>query len=324
VLTRARARLLCLAQALIDEIQYGAEDAAGVMRGKGRLPVADYSLTAQVLNGREDAAAAAIAAGAPGIEALGSAGGSGSGSSNRNNSSGSSQRGVYSFCMCPGGQIVPTSTSEDELCINGMSFSRRNSLWANSALVVTVQPGDWAHLSHDHGPLAGVELQRAVERAGAAMGGGRFVAPVQTAPDFLAGTTTPSAPLPTTSYRLGVTRAELHTLYSAPLTAAIQTALRRFDARMPGFAGPSALLHGVETRTSAPVRIDRDDSTLQSVSLRGLYPCGEGAGYAGGIMSAAVDGMRTGDAVAGALLGVAPDAAVAAGGARLAASLSMY
>ncbi|KAG2425705.1 hypothetical protein HXX76_013547 [Chlamydomonas incerta] len=330
-------------QSLIDEIQYGAEDAAVVMRGKGRLPVADYSLVAEVMDRLTTPAAAAAAARAgvaapwsesadgnaaqalraaaaasPGIappvdggadcaaEPSGSEGGGAMGEAANPFSSASSsdKRGVYSFCMCPGGQIVSTSTNEQELCLNGMSFSRRNSIWANAALVVAVRPSDWAHLEQQHGALAGMELQLEYERAGAAMGGFNFTAPVQRVTDFMSGDLS-VGPLPSSSYRLGVLSAPLHELYAPPLTEALRQALRRFDRRLRGFVTEEALLHGVETRTSAPVRMDRDTATCQSVSMPGLFPAGEGAGYAGGIMSAAVDGLRVGEAVAAHLLALA-------------------
>ena len=138
-------------------------------------------------------------------------------------------------------------------------------------------------------------------REAARRGGGSFVAPVQRAMDFMAGT--PShGQLPTSSYRLGVKAAPLHDLYPPHITAAFRQALLRFDRQMPGFLGQEALLHAAETRTSAPVRVERDAS-LQSPSHRGLYPCGEGAGHAGGIMSAAVDGWRVGRAIAAVMTG---------------------
>lgn len=274
-------------QALIDRIQYGEADAAEVRRGKGRYPVADYSMAAQI---PESVAAAA-------------AGGGG--------------RGVYSFCMCPGGQIVPTSTTPGELCTNGMSFSRRQSLWANSALVATVGPSDWEHLSAQHGALAGVELQRQFERAAWAAGAGlrgpddpraaaalgSLVTPAQRVVDFMADQES-SGPLPPSSYRLGVRPAPLHAFYPPHMTAAFRAALQRFDRQMPGFAtSDQAVLHAAETRTSAPVRVLRGAEDLQSISMPGLYPSGEGAGYAGGIVSAAVDGLRVGLVVAAELTG---------------------
>lgn len=184
-----------------------------------------------------------------------------------------------------------------------MSFSKRGSPWANSALVVGVLPADWAHLEAQHGPLAGVELQRAYEREAAGRGGGAdgLVAPVQRATDFLAGAVSPDAGLPKSSYRLGVRSAPLHDLYAPVLSAALATALAQFESRLPGFVCEGALLHGVETRTSAPVRVVRNAASCESVSTPGLFPAGEGAGYAGGIVSAAVDGLKAGNAVLAAL-----------------------
>eukprot|EP00611_Tribonema_gayanum_P000470 TRINITY_DN1032_c0_g1_i1.p2 TRINITY_DN1032_c0_g1~~TRINITY_DN1032_c0_g1_i1.p2 ORF type:complete len:178 (-),score=64.11 TRINITY_DN1032_c0_g1_i1:133-666(-) len=163
------------------------------------------------------------------------------------------------------------------------------------------------------GPLRGVYWQQEMERRAARAGGGDLVAPVQTVPDFLSGAAAPSAPLPTSSYRLGVRAAPLHELYPAAVTQGLKDALAAFEARLPGFAtSPAALLHGVETRTSAPVQIARDAASLQCVSAQGLYPTGEGAGYAGGIVSAAVDGARVGRAVAAELAAYRPAAGAAA------------
>lgn len=307
---RAAAALLCSIehpQALIDRLQYGEADAASkVLRGKGPYPVAEYRLAAEV---SAAAAAAAAASAQPsrtaatdgsagyladdwyqpmlagggndgsaegGAAAAGAAGGSTGGG-------GAAARAVFSFCMCPGGQIVPTSSGEEELCINGMSFSRwsgscglcivpavlpitsrlqcrwvervkswprlgsptylvfrprprrRDSKWANSALVVAVQPPDWQHLLAAHGPLAGVALQRRYEREAAARGGGCFVAPAQRVSDFLAARA-PSGQLPASSYRLGVRGASLHDFYPPHWTAAFSLALQRFDRQLPGFA----------------------------------------------------------------------------------------
>ncbi|XP_028077149.1 uncharacterized protein LOC114279153 isoform X3 [Camellia sinensis] len=193
-------------------------------------------------------------------------------------------------------QVVLTSTNPSELCINGMSFSRRASKWANAALVVTVSSKDFDALNF-HGPLAGVEFQREFERRAATMGGGNFVVPVQTVTDFLENKLS-GASVPPSSYRLGVKVASLHELFPNNITEALQNSLSMFDKELPGFISNNALLHGVETRTSSPVQIPRNTDTYESTSLKGLYPVGEGAGYAGGIVSAAVDGMYAGFAVA--------------------------
>ncbi|VFQ95163.1 unnamed protein product [Cuscuta campestris] len=180
-----------------------------------------------------------------------------------------------------------------------MSFSRRSSKWANAALVVTVSPKDFSALSLN-GPLAGVQFQRIFEQRAALMGGGSFVVPVQTVTDFL-GNKSSVASLPSSSYRLGVKAANLHELFPSHITEALQKSILKFDNELPGFISSSALLHGVETRTSSPVQISRTVHTFESTSMKGLYPVGEGAGYAGGIVSAAVDGMQAGFALAKSL-----------------------
>ncbi|PHT97076.1 hypothetical protein BC332_33997 [Capsicum chinense] len=310
-------------QELINSIQYSGL-ANEVQSGRGKVPVADYKVVEYVNT--------------DGITLP-------SNSAPRN-------RSCYSFCMCPGGQLVAmfsslpyraslfhsyfgllhlsrgaggnnlstprgfsldfdiiyltrfwqvvlTSTDPSELCINGMSFSRRSSKWANAALVVTVSSKDFAALDL-HGPLAGVEFQRMFERKAAAMGGGNFVVPVQTVTDFLdnklSGTSVPSS-----SYRLGVKATNLRELFPSYITSSLQQSLLKFDKELPGFISSDALLHGVETRTSSPVQISRSADTYECTSLRGLYPIGEGAGYAGGIVSAAVDGMYSGFALAKSL-----------------------
>jgi uncharacterized FAD-dependent dehydrogenase len=202
-------------------------------------------------------------------------------------------RGVYSFCMCPGGWIVPAATEPEGVVVNGMSLSRRDSPFANSGFVVTVEPGDFGPAAD--GPLAGIELQRSIERAAFRAGGGAFRAPAQRLVDFLAGK--PSASLPPASYRPGIVAADLGQVFPAFVLEALREGLRGIAARVPGFLHERAQLIAAETRTSAPVRILRDADTLQSPSLRGLYPAGEGAGYAGGIVSAAIDGARIADRI---------------------------
>lgn len=208
-------------------------------------------------------------------------------------------KACYSFCMCPGGQVVPTSVKTDELCVNGMSFSRRQSKWANSALVVNVNTEDMIEVGGT-GPLRGMVWQQAIEARAAALAGDGLTVPVQRVTDFLEGrdyTPGPGDVYPTSSYRLGVKPSPLHSVYPSYITKAICNALRDFDRRMPGYITPEALLHGVETRTSSPVRIVRDDDTLEALGIKGLFPSGEGAGYAGGIVSAAVDGLRVAKAI---------------------------
>jgi uncharacterized FAD-dependent dehydrogenase len=209
------------------------------------------------------------------------------------------QRGVYSFCMCPGGSVVPTPTREGEVCVNGMSHAARSGRYANSAMVVTVDPSDFAAFARSDDPvdrvLAGVAFQQSAEAEAWALGGGAFVAPAQRAVDYLAGRV-PSE-LRRTTYKRGVQPGDLRRCYPPNLTRVLQEALRTFEGRMPGYLSEEAVLIGVETRTSAPVTIVRDRGTLQSVSHAGLYPAGEGAGYGGGIVSAAIDGLRAANAV---------------------------
>jgi len=203
-------------------------------------------------------------------------------------------RGVHSFCMCPGGWIVPASTENDEVVVNGMSLSRRDSPFANSGIVCAVEPEDLPELTKNHGVLAGLVFQKQLEQAAKLAGGGGQAAPGQRVMDFLAGRI--SASLPETSYFPGASPAPLHELLPPWIIDRMREGLRLFNRQMPGYASHDALLLGFETRTSSPVRIPRRDDTLQHPELTGLYPCGEGAGYAGGIVSAAMDGMRVADA----------------------------
>lgn len=194
--------------------------------------------------------------------------------------------GTYSFCMCPGGFIVAAATDDDGVVVNGMSPSRRDSRYANSGMVVTVGPE-----TYGAGPLAALDWQGQVERAAFQAGGGRFVAPAQRVTDFLAGRI--SASLPDCSYRPGLASVDLRAVLPARIHNPLAEALRVFDRRnLRGYVTDEAVMLGVESRSSAPVRIPRAADGLQSVSHPGLYPCGEGAGYAGGIVSAAIDGLR--------------------------------
>ena len=208
-------------------------------------------------------------------------------------------RGVHSFCMCPGGHIVPSATAEDEVVVNGMSLSQRNSPYANSGFVVTVEPQDTDAYAAEHGVLSGIAYQKALEIATAQAGGGRQKAPAQRVVDFIAGRV--SSTLPATTYDPGLTPCDLNALLPAQVAWRMKEGLQHFNRKLRGFAGEDALLIGCETRTSSPLRIPRDKETLQHVQLAGLYPCGEGAGYAGGIVSAALDGRRCAEAVAAAL-----------------------
>lgn len=205
-------------------------------------------------------------------------------------------RGVHSFCMCPGGFIVPAATENDEVVVNGMSLSRRNSPFANSGFVVTVEPEDTDPYLPEHGVLSGIAYQKALEIATSRAGGGMQKAPAQLVTDFLARRL--SRELPRTSYHPGITPWDLNGLLPSSVCWRLREGLRLFHRKLHGFAGEEALLIGCETRTSSPVRIPRDEHTLQHPDLAGLYPCGEGAGYAGGIVSAALDGRRCAEAVA--------------------------
>lgn len=213
------------------------------------------------------------------------------------------QRGVFSFCMCPGGWVVPASTEPDGLVVNGMSLSRRDSPYANSGLVVAVELQDLSRAGF-HGPLAGVELQRRIEQAALRAGGGALRAPATRATDFVAGRG--SSSVPESSYVPGLSAGDVAEVLDAgglPIAARLRQALRAFDRQMRGYLSQEAVLIGVETRTSCPVRVPRHPETLEALELSGLYPAGEGAGYAGGIVSAAVDGLRIGVAVASRVAG---------------------
>jgi uncharacterized FAD-dependent dehydrogenase len=207
-------------------------------------------------------------------------------------------RGVFSFCMCPGGFIVPAATVPTGLVVNGMSLSRRDSPFANSGLVVTVEPEDYARAGFA-GPLGGVALQRRIEAAALAAGGEMLRAPATRATDFVKrrGSTT----VPKSSYVPGLTASDVGDVVdSAGVAIAdrLRRALPLFDGKLRGYLTEEAVLVGVETRTSSPVRVPRDDTTLESPDVPGLFPSGEGAGYAGGIMSAAMDGMRVAEKIA--------------------------
>ena len=199
-------------------------------------------------------------------------------------------RGVHSFCMCPGGFIVPAATENDEVVVNGMSLARRDSPFANSGFVVTVEPEDTASFQPEHGVLAGLAFQKDLEVGASKAGGGLQRAPGQRVTDFLAGRL--SSSLPKTSYFPGIVPAPLHELLPPFIVDRMQRGLTLFGSSMAGYITEEANLIGFETRTSSPVRVPRDAETLQHPEVEGLYPCGEGAGFAGGIVSAAMDGIR--------------------------------
>jgi uncharacterized FAD-dependent dehydrogenase len=257
---------------LIDQIMYHRRE------GRGQyLPAAEYRMSAQVQN-----------------------------------------RGVYSFCMCPGGFIIPAASGEQQLVVNGMSPSGRNSQWSNSGMVVETRPEDLDDASltavlqeamgdetfaanHQdidlpENPLRMMYLQEALERQCWLQGNFKQTSPAQRMTDFVNKKL--SYDLPQSSYAPGTVSSPLHFWMPAFLTERLAEGLRLFGRRYRGFLTSDASLLAIETRTSSPVRISRDRDTLQHITASGLYPCGEGAGYAGGIVSAAIDGERCAEAVA--------------------------
>lgn len=243
---------------LIDQIQYHRREGRGAY-----LPAAEYSFVTQV-----------------------------------------DGRGVYSFCMCPGGTVVPAASGPDQLVVNGMSNSQRNSPWSNAGMVVELHvddlqsdlslmqlpPAPCSQLSDLQSPLAMMEFQERLEYAAFLQGNRKQTAPAQRMAHFVNGKG--SYDLPKSSYTPGVISTPMHFWLPDFISVRLQKAFRHFGKNSHGFLTNEALLLGVETRTSAPVRILRDRTTLQHVRLQGLFPCGEGAGYAGGIVSAGVDGER--------------------------------
>lgn len=240
--------------AIGSRIEHPAEEINAIQYGSGRfsaiLPAADYRL---VYN---------------------------------NNASG---RGVYSFCMCPGGTVINSSSEPERLCTNGMSLSDRAMFFSNAAIVVTVNPDDTADSI-----LSGIDLQREIEALAYTCGGGDYRAPAQGLKSFLTGSK--DSRLPDSSYNNGIFPSKLDNFLPGWITSEMRTAIRSFDRRMKGFISDRAVLIGAETRTSSPVRIRRGDDR-QSVSIKGLYPTGEGAGYSGGIISSAIDGIKTADII---------------------------
>ena len=210
-------------------------------------------------------------------------------------------RGVFSFCMCPGGILVPSSTEDGTVVLNGMSNAARNSKWANAGVVVQIEPGDQP--ARYEGPFALMDFQRDIERSmyqWASDHGGRhpLSAPAQRMKDFCRGIE--SKDLPKTSYHPGALSAPLHELLPEHVALRLRRAFPQVDRQMHGYYTNDALLLGVESRTSSPIRLPRHPETLEHVSVPGLYPCGEGAGYAGGIVSSALDGINCAQALASA------------------------
>lgn len=249
-------------QSLIDQFQYHLPNHADAGRGD-YLPAASYSLVTQTRYA--------------GVE-----------------------RGVFSFCMCPGGFIVPAATAPGELVVNGMSPSRRDSKYANSGLVVAVTGTDLKPYA-DEGPLAGLALQQDLERWACRIGSGSVGSPSQTAPaqrvaDFVDGRV--SASLLPTSYQPGLASVDMAEVLPDHIAQPLRQGLRDFGRKMRGYLSNEGQVIGVESRTSSPVRIPRDRDTCEHVTIRRLFPCGEGAGYAGGIVSAAMDGERCAEELA--------------------------
>ena len=204
-------------------------------------------------------------------------------------------RGAYTFCMCPGGRVVNASSESGRLCTNGMSEFARNEINSNAALLVSVNPGDYGSDS----PLAGMYYQRDLEKKAFLLGGGDYSAPVQRVADFIQNTKSKSIGEVKPSTGPGYTLSNLNDILPEYVSAGMREAITSMGKKLNGFDDGDAVLTGVETRSSSPIRILRNAETLQSVALNGLYPCGEGAGYAGGIISAAVDGIKCAEKIIG-------------------------
>ena len=202
-------------------------------------------------------------------------------------------RCVYTFCMCPGGQVVASASEEGGVVTNGMSYHARDGKNANAAVVVSVDGRDF-----DQDPARAIAFQRQLEQAAYRAGGGGYAAPAENVPSFLAGQGRLTIGRVQPTYDRGVTSYDLGSLLPEELAATMRTGLSAFERKIAGYTAPDAILTGLETRTSSPVRLPRGED-FQALDLPGLYPCGEGAGYAGGIMSAAVDGLRVARAILG-------------------------
>jgi uncharacterized FAD-dependent dehydrogenase len=198
-------------------------------------------------------------------------------------------RGVFSFCMCPGGIIAPAATAPGEIVVNGWSPSKRNNPYANSGTVVAVDEKDFSGAGFS-GPLAAMHYQAMVEQQAFIKGGGALVAPAQRMGDYVGGRL--SQTLPDCSYLPGINSAQIGEVLPGPVHATLKRAVVDFGRKMKGYYTNEAVLVATESRTSSPVRVPRDKETLEHPQVKGLYPCAEGAGYAGGIISAAIDGER--------------------------------
>jgi uncharacterized FAD-dependent dehydrogenase len=205
------------------------------------------------------------------------------------------EKGVYSFCMCPGGIIIPASTAESELVLNGMSVSRRDSKYANSGFVVSVNETDWKDYAGS-GVFAGLEFQKSIEAKSFEYGSHSQKAPAQRVTDFINNKISQS--LPATSYIPGTVAADMNNIFPVKIAESLRKGLIASNNKMRGYVTEEAQVLAAETRTSSPVRVPRNNETLMHVECEGLYPCGEGAGYAGGIVSAAIDGERCAEAIA--------------------------
>jgi uncharacterized FAD-dependent dehydrogenase len=205
------------------------------------------------------------------------------------------QRGVYSFCMCPGGIMVPAATAPGEMVINGMSPTQRNTRFANSGMVVEIRPEDLNEFRH-LGVFAGLEFQRRIEQLCFSLNGQTQFAPAQRMADFVADRF--SQDLPESSYHPGLVSVPLHDKLPKRIRYRLQEGFKMIDRKAHGYLTNEAIIVGVESRTSSPIRIPRKEETLEHVKVAGLYPCGEGAGYAGGIVSSAMDGERCAEAFA--------------------------
>ena len=211
----------------------------------------------------------------------------------------SNGRAVYSFCMCPGGTVVAATSEEGRVVTNGMSQYSRNERNANAGVVVGIEPADFP--ADMQNPLGGIDFQRHWESRAYELGGGNYNAPGQLVGDFVAGRASTAFGSVEPSFKPGVHLTDLATALPDYAVVAMREALPAFDKTIPGFFMPDAVLTAVETRTSSPIRIKRRDDDLQSLNVAGLYPAGEGAGYAGGIMSAGIDGIRVAEAAARAI-----------------------
>ncbi len=206
------------------------------------------------------------------------------------------QRGVYSFCMCPGGVVVPAATAPGELVVNGMSPSSRGGRFANSGMVTEVRLEDLPADYHASGAFAGLRFQEEIEKKCFVQAGNTQFAPAQRLYDFI--NNRGSGSLPETSYRPGIINSDMHNWLPEFVRTRLQIGLSQMGKKNRGYLTNEAIILGVESRTSSPVRIPRDGETLQHIQIKGLFPCGEGAGYAGGIVSSAVDGERVAEMIA--------------------------